>query len=510
MSSPLERDVLFRKLRGKPENKVRRVEIARSIVPRRDQRLFYPSLHCELHFSKAAQASLPLLRAIFAPSFSASNPLGAVAPPPIISPCLTPAPTPSQVCFDCPAKNPTWASVPYGVFICLSCAGIHRSLGVHLSFVRSTTLDTWAEDQLATMAVGGNQRARTFFKQHGWDEIGSDKIEAKYTSRAAQLYRKQLEKDAAKLLAGDSADAVQPTPAAVSKPATNGTTASAPATATTTGGGSSRASSLGATAATAKTRIGARRAGARAGGGLGVKKLGVQIDDSLFDQKPEEPEPEAPAAAELDEFEDALPAAPAASSRFNMDAMEEKRRPAPARGKDGHLTLDASSDFFSDPLGKTSSGALGRQDSWDTKAFSGSGSSKPATTRPGQGGRRGGAATAAADTASGLAQERFGNAKSISSSAFFNDDQKDNEYERSTKLSQFQGSSAISSDAYFGRESRTGNGAESLDASASEMISRIGLTARQDVEQLKALASEAGTRLGRMAQSFMRDLQGGY
>ena len=35
--------------------------------------------------------------------------------------------------FSC--RGPRWASVNLGIFICMECSGIHRSLGVHISKV---------------------------------------------------------------------------------------------------------------------------------------------------------------------------------------------------------------------------------------------------------------------------------------------------------------------------------------------------------------------------------------
>jgi hypothetical protein len=97
----------------------------------------------------------------------------------------------NKVCFECGAPSPTWASLPNAVFLCLTCAGEHRSLGVNVSYVRSVTLDDWEEKQLQMMLIGGNSRLKDYFQSVGIyaDQNADRELGWKWRTKAAVYYR---------------------------------------------------------------------------------------------------------------------------------------------------------------------------------------------------------------------------------------------------------------------------------------------------------------------------------
>ncbi|XP_036316858.1 arf-GAP with coiled-coil, ANK repeat and PH domain-containing protein 3 isoform X2 [Pipistrellus kuhlii] len=67
-------------------------------------------------------------------------------------------------CGDCGQPDPRWASINLGVLLCIECSGIHRSLGVHCSKVRSLTLDSWEPELLKLMCELGNRTVNQIYE----------------------------------------------------------------------------------------------------------------------------------------------------------------------------------------------------------------------------------------------------------------------------------------------------------------------------------------------------------
>lgn len=67
----------------------------------------------------------------------------------------------NATCADCGAENPTWCSINLGLVLCTECASCHRSVGVHITKVRSLELDTLEPEVLDVLSAVGNDTANS-------------------------------------------------------------------------------------------------------------------------------------------------------------------------------------------------------------------------------------------------------------------------------------------------------------------------------------------------------------
>jgi ADP-ribosylation factor GTPase-activating protein 2/3 len=176
------------------------------------------------------------------------------------------------------------------------------------------------------MQAGGNGRARTFFKQHGYTDTGCDKIEGKYTSTAAAKYRALLQKEANAYLSNTSLEGGSPMassgglqtqssldpmkmldnsgqlsspltgpstssdpkgPATTTAPAAVGPSCLTDSTSTASGADGTNVTLKKSSSSTVKSKV--VLSGRRPGTGSKVKKIGVvkktdAVDESLFSQ----------------------------------------------------------------------------------------------------------------------------------------------------------------------------------------------------------------------------------